>query len=642
VAEETEGQGASAVAAGGAAIAIAMGEAARDTSVAGEARIFLREQTAVLRLQREVLEEERRLNLSHLQHRRFGDFTKSALEIAVGLVILLIVCGLGTMVWNAAGDRDLVVDAFSVPPDVAQTGLTGSVLANRVLDRFGDMDRNVRSFTADFSGYHRAPGEDVRVEIPETGISIGELNRYLRAWLGHETHVTGELVRTDKAVYVTLRYGDEPGITVGGAPQDLKRLIQESAENLFRAAQPLRFADYLSNHHRFAEAEAIARHETQVGSDAHRAAAYVSLAIVYFYNGDERALARQGPEAVRLDPKNLAAWFVLISGANNFDHNEEHWRSLNAALPLAKAGTATAEITELARKLPIVFEAELRGLKGDLVGKIETCKGVTGAYSNDCSDIELSTTYALAHDVANARALIDEVPAMRPDGAANTELLFNQARNALAAGNWAQAVALSVKAEAIVAKDQTQFADMDIFLRPDEAEALARSGDVARAEAVIATTPLDCDRCVRARGRIAMIARNWTAAERWFALVSARSPDIPFADTDWGQMLLARGDLNSAIAKFQSANQKGTHFADPIEMWGDALMLKNRSDLALVKFQEGNKYAPNWGRLHLKWGEALMWSGKPDDAKKQFAIATHLDLSAADKAALSRVGGLHR
>jgi tetratricopeptide (TPR) repeat protein len=118
--------------------------------------------------------------------------------------------------------------------------------------------------------------------------------------------------------------------------------------------------------------------------------------------------------------------------------------------------------------------------------------------------------------------------------------------------------------------------------------------------------------------------------------VSARSPDIPFADTDWGEMLLRKGDYDGAIAKFEAADQKGPHFADPLEMWGEALMQENRSDLALAKFEEADKYAPNWGRLHLKWGEALLWSGKPDDAKKQFTIAAGLELSSADRAALDR------
>jgi tetratricopeptide (TPR) repeat protein len=124
--------------------------------------------------------------------------------------------------------------------------------------------------------------------------------------------------------------------------------------------------------------------------------------------------------------------------------------------------------------------------------------------------------------------------------------------------------------------------------------------------------------------------------------VSARSPDIPFADADWGAMLMAKGDLDGAIAKFESAHAKGPHFADPVEMWGEALIAQNRSDLALAKFEEADKYAPNWGRLHLKWSEALWWSGKRVDAKKQFAIATGLDLSAHDRTELVRLSLLGR
>src|ERR1700679_3356989 len=51
---------------------------------------------------------------------------KLALEGAGFLVVLLFISGLATMVWNATHDHDLVVEAFSVPPDLAQTGMTGT------------------------------------------------------------------------------------------------------------------------------------------------------------------------------------------------------------------------------------------------------------------------------------------------------------------------------------------------------------------------------------------------------------------------------------------------------------------------------------------------------------------------------------
>jgi tetratricopeptide (TPR) repeat protein len=102
-------------------------------------------------------------------------------------------------------------------------------------------------------------------------------------------------------------------------------------------------------------------------------------------------------------------------------------------------------------------------------------------------------------------------------------------------------------------------------------------------------------------------------------------------------MLMAKGDLDGAIGKFESANQKGPHFADPLEMWGEALIRKNRSDLAVAKFAEADKYAPKWGRLHLKWGEALLWSGDKAGAQKQFAVARGLELLPAEARECAKV-----
>ena len=104
-------------------------------------------------------------------------------------------------------------------------------------------------------------------------------------------------------------------------------------------------------------------------------------------------------------------------------------------------------------------------------------------------------------------------------------------------------------------------------------------------------------------------------------------------------MLLAKGDTDGAIAKLEVAHEKGPNFADPLEYWGEALLAKHQPDQAIEKFHDANEHAPNWGRLHLKWGEALLWSGDKDGARKQFAIARSLDLTAKDRSQLARLGG---
>jgi len=133
------------------------------------------------------------------------------------------------------------------------------------------------------------------------------------------------------------------------------------------------------------------------------------------------------------------------------------------------------------------------------------------------------------------------------------------------------------------------------------------------------------------------VAEQWGRADYWFARAAHDAPSIPFAYTDWGQALLARGKPDAAIAQFKIANQKGPLFADALEGWGEALMAKNQSHLALAKFAQADKYAPNWGRLHLKWGEALIYVGKRDEAKAQFARAATLDLTPSEKSERTRL-----
>jgi tetratricopeptide (TPR) repeat protein len=637
----TEEEGAKAASGPGAnpaadAIALSSGERLDPRAAA-----YLEEQTRLARLQIENLTEQNAFELSHLRFRRFSDYGKFVLELSAGLVVLLLVCGLATMVWSATQDRDLIVDAFSVPPDLAQSGMTGSVLAARVVDRFGEMDSSTLTFAEGVSAFHVDNREEAHVEIPETGISIGELDHYLHGWLGHATHVTGELVRNGNDLSLTVRFGDQPGLTASGAPDQLDGLIQKTAENIFRAARPLRFADYLSSRGRFAEAESIARGETYTGSDEYRSLAYVSLTVVDYFRGNEPALKRDAELAIALAPGNLVAWFTLQSAWSDKGHDEDEWRTANAAEAAGKSGGALAGGGEAARNLPAQFAADAAALTGQWKDAIAACMSILGRRLGACNGDGLIGANAGSHNTAEARLLAGLRPGVLPNGSVNVELNFDWAEIEADAGHWEEALAWSKKGEAVSIDNPRTFLERDVLLRPFEATAMAEGGDIAGAAALIAKTPLDCDACVRARGKVAAVARDWSGAAHWFSLVSARSPDIPFADSDWGAMLLAKGDYDGAVAKFQSANAKGPHFADPLEMWGEALIAKNRSDLALAKFAEADKYAPNWGRLHLKWGEALLWSGDKVGAQKQFAIATHLDLSAADRAALAGVSAMH-
>ena len=68
---------------------------------------------------------------------------------------------------------------------------------------------------------------------PETGISIGELQRFLKSWLGHDTHITGEVWRTQNGIAVTARESGEAGATSTGPESDLDGLMQKAAEHVY-------------------------------------------------------------------------------------------------------------------------------------------------------------------------------------------------------------------------------------------------------------------------------------------------------------------------------------------------------------------------------------------------------------------------
>jgi tetratricopeptide (TPR) repeat protein len=137
----------------------------------------------------------------------------------------------------------------------------------------------------------------------------------------------------------------------------------------------------------------------------------------------------------------------------------------------------------------------------------------------------------------------------------------------------------------------------NVWIHPLEALALAQTGDVAGAQALIATTPPDCYLCVRVRGRIAAQKRDWAAADLWFAEAIRQAPSLPFAYAERGETRLARGDVGSAIADFAVAHLRSPHFADPLKGWGDALARQGRRRDALAKYDEALRYAPAWLEL---------------------------------------------
>src|SRR3954468_1395757 len=144
-----------------------------------KADAFLDDQRRMLHLQMEEMRGEYHYKLSHLRLRRFSGWIKAAFEASLGLLALIVVAGLGFMVWSAAHADGFVIQSFAVPPDLAARGLNGEVVASKLLDQIR-VAQTLFNTVAQDPAISRRSSDEIKVEIPETGISLGEVYRFLR------------------------------------------------------------------------------------------------------------------------------------------------------------------------------------------------------------------------------------------------------------------------------------------------------------------------------------------------------------------------------------------------------------------------------------------------------------------------------
>ena len=632
------------------AVALALAGASRE-----EADGFLKDQRALIAEQRNLVglqakELAHELDLRHwsLLVRHVSSVLKLTLELGVGLLLLALAAGISLMVWNAAHSEGLIIESFSVPPDMAARGITGQALASQMLDELTAM-QNVTSSVRPAKSYANNWGDDIKVEIPETGMSVGEVFRFLRGWLGHETHISGEVRRTKTGIAITARSGRDPGKTFAGTEDELDALVVKAAEHVYGVTQPYRYGVYLVRYAadlgrplRLEEGVALHRKQTESSDPLERAWAWNGLAVL-----DKTTFANV--RAGRQSSINSLAAYPLSVGFGNLADSEAQLGHPQAALPLLQTlekrlADGVPDVTlETITRLRLTGGQQQAMLLGDYMNAINLGRegrNVTqegAARNRQTLQNNIVVALAHAHDGTARVAFRQLPPPPLPSDRGLRALAGFQMETALE--NWRAVVALAPVVEQTYLRFTQGFDIKNMLavqLHPWVALAKARLGDVLGAQALIAGTPLDCYDCIRIRGQIAAIAGNPLQADNWFTRAVHDAPSIPFAHNDWGRSLLTRGKPDDAIAHFKLSNQKGPHFADPLEGWGEALMAKNLSHLALAKFAEGEKYAPNWGRLHLKWGEALVYAGKKDEAKAQFAHAAQLDLTPSEKAELAR------
>ena len=632
---------------------------------------FLAKQGALVDLQMEHLHEQRELTLSRLRWGRLADRVRVLLQLMTALAGLAVIMAVGGMAWTASQQRGLVVTPFTVPAELAQRGYDGQALASRFLDRLGQLEEQSYSVRTSLA-FHGAEQRELKLAIPETGVSLGEVQRLLGQLLGHEVHVDGQVEASGDAVTLAVRSGDEPLISVAGPAADMGALVDKAADQAFARSQPYRYARYLqiSGH----IPEALARYQALAlsGDAEDRAWATEAWGALIARQGDLAAGAAKQYAGARAAPDFVLYWGNLVGIEAALGHDEA---ALRAALreEAAAASGRTGQLGAAARRF-MEFgaredharltgdfqQAAVHGAAEDALWPVVEHLPILRLIFHQLQDqAELSAqahdagfAAAMVRNIGDSRSLLDaQAPDARREIAA--ELNIVAAQIAASREDWstawrqdAAALALlkatNADATLITATATVATATSAAAARPREtmtttaatAAAAARAGHPAEARALAASLPADCYPCARARAAIAEANHDLPGAARAFAEAVRLAPSLPFAYVEWGRLRLAHGDPAGAIAEAAQAQKAGPDYADASELWGDALMAQRDYAGAITRFAAADKDAPRWGRNHLNWGEALMLSGRYAQARAQFEAARGLDLNIPDRVAL--------
>ena len=561
-----------------------------------------------------------------------ANFSLKVLTAVVGIVVAVIVA---TMLISAANYRGLTIQPFSVPPELEARGLDGSAVAARLLDKLSALQNGTISLRAPNS-YANSWGDTVEVEIPQTGVSAGELWRFLRSWLGEEVKITGELVRqTDGRLQITARAGGDAPPPVLGDEAELEALLDQVAEAIFQETQPYRYAVYLTRTGRMTDAIAAFENLAATGDETDRKWALAGLSLQLQRIGDFDGAIARAEEALEIDPDFGLARANLAGVLGTVGRIEESYQH---ELRTAQALRNDADLNpEISAGFILEMEATVLDVEHDHQGAAALLQRAAefDSRSQWGAGLQVALQHAYLHDVARGRRALGRAPTTEDSEALLSRDSY-EAVGCLILEDWPCFTRLmdAVLAPA-PAPDRPEAASRQIWLisnAPFIALGRAHSGDLAGAQSLIAETPTDTYLAAEMRGRIFALSGDAEAAERWFARAVALAPSLADGRLAWGRARLARGDHAGAIEQFELAADRAPRWADPLKFWGDALAAQGEHRGAIRRYGQAMERAPRWGALHLALGRSLAASGRTDEARERWRAAAGMDLNPADRA----------
>lgn len=547
-----------------AALALLLERARADPALSAQTSEYLVKHGRMLELQMENLHEQRCITLNHLKRQELSDRLKLALQVLTIMVGVAIALFLAAAVLDASRSNALVIEPISTPADITALGLTPTAASAQLLDKLRAMQAKTDSARA-ADTYRSNWGDEIEVEIPQTGVSVGELFRLMRRWLGSDTYISGEIMRTPRGIALTSRVGEQPGRTFVSATGDLDDPMQRAAETVYAATQPYRYAVYLSQNGRTDEAVATFRRISENGSLNERAWAWIGLAGQAGATGDFRRAAAFSRQGLALNPDLAAGWLLLAGAEQTLGRDEQALAAIRRMIESIKRPDDGGMTKAAAAQAMLDGRATIAEFSGDYRQAIEirTAGSRLARYQG----------YAPSQSPVEAidRIFVHEPldPKSVPLSSDDVEWPIYRARlvaaKAQVSDDWrgvAETLENLEREEAGRSGANWRRSIWPTQVWPWRAYAYARGGRLAEAKTLSARTPLDCYLCLRVRGRVAALAGDKRGRDYWFGQAVAAGPSLPFAYGEWGRALAEAGEHKAAAGRLRHARKKGPHWAD--------------------------------------------------------------------------------
>ena len=586
--ESEEPEGSIEVSLPGFVTGMALAKAQDGGSDESDARALLREQTRVLRIQAEHLHEQREVQLSHLKARKISEWLKVSLQIITGVVGLAVFALVVGLIVEAATSRAVVVDAFDAPPSLAPRGVTGKVVASNVLDALTRLQAATRA-AAVKRRLTNAWGGDIKVEVPATGISIGELKRLLHEMLGRDVHIAGDLVQAaDGDLQLTVRGDDVSPKTFLGGPDDLAGLTSKAAEYIYGEADPYLLAAYLSTAGRPAEALDFIAKAYPRARAADQPELLNQWGNAFFALDRPQAAVDKYRGAIALKSDFWKAWGNLIRVTAAAEGEEASFRVGQQMIANAKM-FPSADQPEPARR--IVYDGLLQNWRAvylDATADIRA-NGVFGSYSTLASTTVASVDVE-QHDWQNAFRLLDQSAPDDPSTVTVRGLAL--ARQALDHQD-AQGAILALEPLYKTYQSDARVRAYYPAIPCDLGLAYGLAHRFREALSLL-DSGAQWTSCKSFKGYVLDLSNDKNEAAQAFLASIAAAPDLPLPLAEYGEHLLRIGATNEAIKFLAAAHDRGQHWADPLKFWGDALAQEGRWPQAALKYKAALAEAPQW------------------------------------------------